>query len=77
MLKKKIANQCSDTTLINCYICSLESASNYKYDSIKNDMSDFRNRLKNYVIRALPIGLYREYAIAIQDEVGDSNGGNV
>ena len=23
------------------------------------------------------IGLYREYAIAIQDEVGDSNGGNV
>ena len=24
-----------------------------------------------------PIGLYREYAIAIQDEVGDSNGGNV
>ena len=40
-------------------------------------MSDFRNRLKNYVIRALPIGLYREYAIAIQDEVGDSNGGNV
>ena len=25
----------------------------------------------------MPIGLYREYAIAIQDEVGDSNGGNV
>ena len=24
-----------------------------------------------------PIGLYREYAIAIQDEVGDSIGGNV
>ena len=23
------------------------------------------------------IGLYREFAIAIQDEVGDSNGGNV
>ena len=49
-VEKKIANQCSDTTLINGYICSLESASNYKYDSIKNDMSDFRNRLKNYVI---------------------------
>ena len=24
-----------------------------------------------------PIGLYREYAIAIQKESGDSNGGNV
>ena len=34
------------------------------------------------VVKYLPstcyiIGLYREYAIAIQDEVGDSNGGNV
>ena len=30
------------------------------------------------VVRSLvTIGLYREYAIAIQDEVGDSNGGNM
>ena len=26
---------------------------------------------------SIPIGLYRENAIAIQDESGDSNGGNV
>ena len=29
------------------------------------------------VSKKVPIGLYREIAIAIQDEVGDSNGGNV
>ena len=30
-----------------------------------------------FSVELMCIGLYSEYAIAIQDEVGDSNGGNV
>ena len=51
----------------------------YKLEKFHNQKYcvNFFNTSATHMYKPPIIGLYREYAIAIQDEVGDSNGGNV
>ena len=59
-----------------CLGCLSDSRKNIHF--VYTDSCSITSMLDNYTVYDGTItGFYREIAIAIQDEVGDSNGGNV